>query len=68
MSYYDKISVPVEADGVPTRLSYQKLNVLCQKTYIGQKALSYVGPLLGNNLNKTIKTSTSLIAFKQNII
>ena len=49
------------------RLSYQKLNVPHRKTNIGQKALSYVGPSLWNNFNKTLKTSTSLNTFKYNI-
>ena len=48
------------------RLSYQKLNVPYQKTNIEKKALSYVAPSLWNNLNKTLKTSTSLNAFKHN--
>ena len=46
--------------------SYQ-LNVPHRKTIVGQKALSYVDPSLWNNLNKTLKTSASLNAFKQNI-
>ena len=49
------------------RSSYQKLNVLCQKGIVGQKGLSFVGHLLWNNLNKTLKTSTSVNAFKHNI-
>ena len=50
--------------------SYQKLNVPHRKTNVanvGQKALSYVGPSLWNNLNKTLKTSTNLNTFKHNI-
>ena len=47
--------------------SYQKLYVPHCKTNVGQKALSYVGPSLWNNLNKTLKTSTSLNTFKHNI-
>ena len=49
------------------RSSYQKLNVPHRKTNIGQKALLYGGPSLWNNLNKTLKTSTSLNTFKHNI-
>ena len=45
----------------------QKLNVLRRKTIIGQKAKSYVGPLLWNNLNKTLNTSNGLNAFKDYI-
>ena len=66
-NYFDEIYVPLETNGVHTRSSYQKLNVPHQKTNVGQKALSYVGPLLWNNLNQTLKTSTSLNTFKHNI-
>ena len=65
--YFDEIYVPLETNGVHTRSSYQKLNVPHRKTNVGQKALSYVGPSLWNNLNKTLKTSTSLNTFKHNI-
>ena len=66
-NYFDEIYVPLETNGVHTRSSYQKLNVPHQKTNVGQKALSYVGPLLWNNLNQTLKTSTSLNTFKHNV-
>ena len=66
-NYFDEIYVPLETNGVHTRSSYQKLNVPHRKTNVGQKALSYVGPSIWNNLNKTLKTSTSLNAFKHNI-
>ena len=59
--------VPLETNGVHTCLSYQKLNVPHWKTNVGQKVLSYVGPSIWNNLNKTLKTLTSLNAFKHNI-
>ena len=52
-NYFDEMYVPLEANGVHTRSSYQKLNVPHRKTNVGQKALSYVGPSLWNNLNKT---------------
>ena len=67
-NYFVEIYVPLETNGVPTHSSYQKLNVPHQKTNVGQKALSYVGPLLWNNLNKTLETSTSLISKKHNSI
>ena len=47
--------------------SYQKLNVPHRKTNVGQEALSYVGHSLWNNLNKTLKSSTSLNTSKHNI-
>ena len=67
LPYFDAIYVPLETNGVHTRSSYQKLNVPHRKTNAGQKALSYVGPSLWSNLNKTVKTSTSLNIFKHNI-
>ena len=66
-NYFDEIYVPLETNGVQTHSSYQKFNVPHRKTNVGQKALSYVGPSLWNNLNKTLKTSTSLNTFKHNI-
>ena len=66
-NYFDEIHVPLETNGIHTRSSYQKLNVPHRKTNVGQKALSYVGPSLWNNLNKMLKTSTSLNTFKHNI-
>ena len=66
-NYFDEIYVPLETNGVQTCSSYQKFNVPHRKTNVGQKALSYVGPSLWNNLNKTLKTSTSLNTFKHNI-
>ena len=56
MFYFDEIYVPLEINGVHTGAPYQKLNVPHRKTNVGQKALSYVGPTLWNNLNKTLKT------------
>ena len=59
-NYFDEIYVPLETNGVHTGSSYQKLNVPHRKANVGQKALSYVGPSLWNNLNKSLKASTSL--------
>ena len=58
--YFDEIYVPLEIKGIHARPSCQKLK---QKTSVRQKALSYVGPSLWNNLDKTLKTSTSLKCF-----
>ena len=66
-NYFDEIFISLEINGVHTCSSYQKLNVPHRKTNVGQKALSYVGPSLWKNLNKTLKTSTSLNAFNHNI-
>ena len=59
--------IPLEINGVHTHLSHQKLNVPHRKTNVGQKALSYFDPSLWNNLTKTLKTSTSLNAFKLDV-
>ena len=48
--------VPLETNEIHTSSSYQKLNALHQKTNVGQKALSYVGPPLWDNLEKTLQT------------
>ena len=66
-NYFDEIYVPLETNGVHTCSSFQKLNVPHRKINIWQKALSYVGSSLWNNLNKTLETSTSLNTFKHNI-
>ena len=42
-------------------------NIPRQNINVGQDALSYVGSSLWNNLNKTLKPSTSLNAFKHDI-
>ena len=48
------------------RSSYQKLTVPHRKTNSGQKAISYVGLSLWNNLNQKLKTSLfCLNTFKQ---
>ena len=64
---FDEIYVPLETNGVHTRSSYEKLNVPHRKTNVGQKALSYFDPSLWDNLTKTLKTSTSLNAFKLDV-
>ena len=50
-----------------TRAHHKKIKCSSSKTNAGQKALSYVCPSVWNNLNKTLKTSTSLNSFKHNI-
>ena len=65
--YFDEMYVPLETNESHTRSSYQKLNAPHRKTNVTQKAFFYVGPSLWINLNKTLKTSTSLNAFKHNI-
>ena len=49
------------------RSSYQKLNAPHRKANVGQKSLSYFGPSLWNNLNKTLKAPTSSNTYKHNI-
>ena len=65
--YFDEIYVPIETNRVKTRLSYQKLNVPYRKPNVRQKGLSYVGPSLCNNINKTLKIPASLNSFRHNI-
>ena len=62
--YFDEIFVSLETNGIHMHSSYQKLNVPHRKANVRQKVLSYVGPSIWNNLNKTLKTSTSLNTFK----
>ena len=65
-NYFDEMYVPLEVNGIHTRLSYQKLNVPHRKGNVGRKGVSCVGPSFWNNLNKTLNTSTSLNTFKRN--
>ena len=65
--YFDELYFPAENISVSTRFSYQKLKLPRRNTNIGQKALSYIGPSLWNNLNNSLKNSNSLNTFKPNI-
>ena len=65
--YMDEMFFKAECNGIPTRYSYQKLKLAHRKTNHGLRALSYVGPSLWNNLDKSLKKSTSLNTFKHNI-
>ena len=55
-----------ESNGIPTCYFYQKLKLPHCKTNQGLRALSYIGPSLWNKLDKSLKTSVSLKAFKHN--
>ena len=63
----DEVFFKAECNGIPTRYSYQKLKLPHRKTNLGLRALSYDGPSLWNNLDKSLKTSSSLNTFKHNI-
>ena len=65
--YFDELYFPVENNGINTRFSFQKLTLPRLNTNIGQKALSYIGPFLWNNLQNTLKSATSINAFKHSI-
>ena len=65
--YLDEIFSYAECNGISTRYSYQKLKIPRRKTNQGLRALSYIGPSLWNNLDKSLKTSVSLNAFKHNV-
>ena len=57
--YFDELYFPVENNGINTRFSFQKLTIPRRNTNIGQKALSYIGPFLYNNIQNTLKSATS---------
>ena len=65
--YLDEIFSYAECNGISTRYSSQKLKIPRRKTNQGFRALSYIGTSLWNNLDKSLKTSVSLNAFKHNI-
>ena len=65
--YFDELFFPQETNRINTRYSYQKLTLPKRTTNTGQKALSYTGPSLWNNLDKNLKTSSSLNNFKHKI-
>ena len=62
----DEIFSHAERNGIPTRYFYQKLEPH-RKTNHGLRAFSYIGSSLSNNLDKSLKISPSLNAFKHNI-
>ena len=57
----------VENKRIPTCYSYKKLKLPRHKTNQGLTALSYIGPSLWNNLDKSLKTPASLNTIKHNI-
>ena len=65
--YTNEVFSHAEYNGIPTRCSYQKLKVPHRKINQGLRALSYIGPSLWNKVDKSLKTSVSLIAFKHNL-
>ena len=52
---------------IESRSNFAKLKVPFQKTNIGQKSLSYIGPFLCNNLPGYMKKTTVLNTFKHNL-
>ena len=65
-NYMDEIFSHVEYSGISTHYSYQ-LKLLHHKIDQGLRALSCIGVPLWNNLDKSLKGSTSLNAFKHKI-
>ena len=65
--YMNEVFSHAESNGIPTRCSYQKLKLPHRKTNQGLRALSYIGHSLWNKLDKSLKTSVSLNAFKHNL-
>ena len=69
-NYMDQNFSHAECNGIPTRYSYQKLTPppsphSQKKSRL--RALSYIGPSLWSNQDRSLKTSTSLNPFKHNI-
>ena len=50
-----------------TRASLQKLNQPLQKTNHGQKSISYIAPIIWNNLPNSLKTTENLNIYKYRI-
>ena len=65
--YTNKVFSHAESNGILTRCSYQKLKLPHRKTNQDLRALSYIGPSLWNKIDKFLKTSVSLNAFKNNL-
>ena len=65
--YMNEIFSHVECNGIPTRCSYQRLKLSHFQTNQDLRALSYIGPSLWNNIDKSLKTSFYLNAFKHNL-
>ena len=65
--YMNEIFSHVECNGIPTGCSYQRLKLSHCKTNQDLRALSCIGPSLWNNIDKSLKTSLSLNAFKHNL-
>ena len=52
---------------IGTRNKFAKLKILFRKTNMGQKAISFVGPSLWNNLPELIKKTDNLNTFKHSV-
>ena len=65
--YMDKFFSHAECNEIPTRYYYQKLKLPHGKTSQSLRVLSYIGPSLWNNQDKSLKTTFSLNAFKHDI-
>ena len=65
--YFDELYFHDKNNGINARFSFQKPTLPRRDANIGQKALSYIGPFLWNNLQKTLKSATSINAFKHSI-
>ena len=65
--YMNEVFIHAEFNGIPICCSHQKLKLPHCKTNQGLRALSYIGPSLCNKLDKSLKPSVSLPAFKHNL-
>ena len=62
--YMDSVFSRTSPLGVATRRSFQRLTQPSRKTVPGQRALSYLGPKLWNQLPETLKSCSSVNCFK----
>ena len=58
---------PVDQPNTTTRASLLKLNQPLRKTNYGQKSISYIGPVILNNLPNSLKTTEHLNTYKHRV-
>ena len=66
-SYMSEIFYPSGTSRIGTRTSYLKLIQPSRRTSLGQRSLSYQGPVIWNKLPDSVKQSSSVNSFKHNL-
>ena len=66
-SYMSEIFYPSGTSRIGTRTSYLKLIQPLRRTSLGQRSLSYQGPVIWNKLPDSVKQSSSVNSFKHNL-